>query len=485
MRSDFCVVGGGLAGGIIASTLAADGRDITLIEQASAPAPLIPDDEIWIGGQPQTSFTRGEGPGGSSNFWHGALVSLDRPDVEEHERGWWAGKSRITYDTLTPYYARALRTLAGDALTIDDLQDQDIRARSFELRDSKFAFKPHYLPARPLSTKCLIEEAVDRHDLKLLTQKVEAIEIDDNGRALAVITRSDIGSYRRVEAAHFVLCAGGIGSAKILLRSANRSNALQALPIGRNMIDHPSGFVFKAKLRVASQLAELFGGAVEKQQHWRRRLGFRLKPENLALTGGRNHALYLRPAFGMRDPADYYDLKTKLVRRRGAKARLFDTLQLLKYPDLMLEAAASHYVVHPPVQYVSGFVVAEQMPEDHNQIVLNSDGRFAIHWNVSSDATRSIAGFLEMFFDEHADKFSGYRMSSGPLDSGGHHSGTCRMAAEPTQGVVDENFRVFGTSNIFVADGSIIPFSGHANTGLTIAALAHRCCDILRQCSLR
>lgn len=483
MRSDFCVVGGGLAGGIIASTLAADGRDVTLIEQASEPAPLIPDDETWIGTQPQTSFTRGEGPGGSSNFWHGALVSLDRVDLDEHGRGNWAGTSRITYDALTPYYARALRTLAGDALTIADLQDQDIRADSFEAGDSKFTFKPHYLPTRPLSTKSLIDEAVSRHGLKLLTQKVDAIDVDDDGHAIAVISGSDVYNCRRVEAAHFVLCAGGIGSAKILLKSASRSKSLQTLPIGLNMIDHPSGFAFKAKLRVASQLSELFGRAVQDQPHWRRRLGFRLKPEHLALTGGRNHALYLRPAFGMRDPADYYDLKTKLVRYRGTKIGLFDTLQLLKYPDLVLESAASHFAVHPPVQYVSGFVVAEQLPEDHNQIILNSDGRFAIHWNVPSDAAKSVSVFLKMFLDEHADKFSGYHMSSGPLDSGGHHSGTCRMAAEPAQGVVDENFRVFGTSNLYVADGSVIPFSGHANTGLTIAALAHRCCDILRDSS--
>lgn len=480
MGGDFCVVGGGLAGGIIASSLSANGRDVTLIEQACDPAPLLPDDETWIGAHPQTSFTRGEGPGGSSNFWHGALVSLDRSDWDGHDRGKWLAKSQISYDTLTSYYKRALRTFSGDALTISDLQNPRIITEAFGPGGGKFFFKPHYLPSRPLSTRTLIDEAVDRHGLKLLTQKVEAIEVDNNGRALAVLTRSGLGDCRRIEAANFVLCAGGLGSPKILLKSANRSNALMALPIGRNMIDHPSGFAFKAKLRNSRQLAELFGGAVPNQQHWRRRLGFRLKQEYLGFTGGRNHALYLRPAFGMRDPADYYDLKTKLVRYQGTKVGLFDKLQLLRYPDLILESAASRFAVHPPVQYVSGFVVAEQLPEDQNHIVLNSNGCFAIHWNVSADAARSIDVFLKMFLDEHADKFSGYRLSSGPLDSGAHHSGTCRMAQDPSHGVVDENFRVFGMSNLYVADGSVIPYSGHANTGLTIAALAHRCCDILR-----
>jgi choline dehydrogenase-like flavoprotein len=36
---------------------------------------------------------------------------------------------------------------------------------------------------------------------------------------------------------------------------------------------------------------------------------------------------------------------------------------------------------------------------------------------------------------------------------------------------------VFGTENLFVADGSVLAYAGHANTGLTIAALALKCCD--------
>ena len=47
----------------------------------------------------------------------------------------------------------------------------------------------------------------------------------------------------------------------------------------------------------------------------------------------------------------------------------------------------------------------------------------------------------------------------------------------PADGVVDADLRVFGTENLFVADGSVLAYAGHANTGLTIAALALKCCD--------
>jgi len=46
-----------------------------------------------------------------------------------------------------------------------------------------------------------------------------------------------------------------------------------------------------------------------------------------------------------------------------------------------------------------------------------------------------------------------------------------------TEGVVDDDLRVFGTDNLSVADGFALAYSGHANTSLTIAALALKCCD--------
>jgi choline dehydrogenase-like flavoprotein len=57
---------------------------------------------------------------------------------------------------------------------------------------------------------------------------------------------------------------------------------------------------------------------------------------------------------------------------------------------------------------------------------------------------------------------------------GGHHIGTARMAASPRDGVVDENCRVFGMENLFVAGSAVFPTSGQANPTLTIVALALR-----------
>jgi choline dehydrogenase-like flavoprotein len=60
---------------------------------------------------------------------------------------------------------------------------------------------------------------------------------------------------------------------------------------------------------------------------------------------------------------------------------------------------------------------------------------------------------------------------------GDHHMGTTRMHIDPKQGVVDENCRVHGVSNLFVAGSSVFPTGGYANPTLTIVALAIRLAD--------
>ena len=55
-----------------------------------------------------------------------------------------------------------------------------------------------------------------------------------------------------------------------------------------------------------------------------------------------------------------------------------------------------------------------------------------------------------------------------------HYAGTCRMAAHPAEGVVDANLRAFDHPNLYLCDGSVIPEISEKNLTLTIMALADR-----------
>ena len=55
-----------------------------------------------------------------------------------------------------------------------------------------------------------------------------------------------------------------------------------------------------------------------------------------------------------------------------------------------------------------------------------------------------------------------------------HHVGTTRMSSRSHDGVVDEQCKVHGVANLFIAGSGVFPTSGHANPTLTIVALAVR-----------
>jgi len=125
-------------------------------------------------------------------------------------------------------------------------------------------------------------------------------------------------------------------------------------------------------------------------------------------------------------------------------------------------------------------VFAKQLPDENGRMCQLDNGAFSIKWSVSDKDCRSLQKFLAIFFRHYSEPFERFKIfpdMSTSLDSAGHHSGACRMAMNASEGVVDADMRVFGTDNLFVVDGSTLAYSGHANTGLTIAALALKCCD--------
>jgi cholesterol oxidase len=62
-----------------------------------------------------------------------------------------------------------------------------------------------------------------------------------------------------------------------------------------------------------------------------------------------------------------------------------------------------------------------------------------------------------------------------------HPLSTCRMAADISQGVVDENCQVFNYPNLYVVDGSVIPTAVGISPALTIAAIAEKVSEYIKE----
>ena len=63
------------------------------------------------------------------------------------------------------------------------------------------------------------------------------------------------------------------------------------------------------------------------------------------------------------------------------------------------------------------------------------------------------------------------------IDRYAHLVGGCRMGTAPENSVIDGDHRVWNVSNLYIADGSVMPTQGAANPALTIMALAARLAD--------
>jgi choline dehydrogenase-like flavoprotein len=60
-----------------------------------------------------------------------------------------------------------------------------------------------------------------------------------------------------------------------------------------------------------------------------------------------------------------------------------------------------------------------------------------------------------------------------------HPLGTCRMGSNPKNSVIDPNFRVWDTSNLYIVDGSVFPSSTGYNPQLTIMSMGLMAGDMI------
>jgi choline dehydrogenase-like flavoprotein len=139
----------------------------------------------------------------------------------------------------------------------------------------------------------------------------------------------------------------------------------------------------------------------------------------------------------------------------------------------------------------------EQAPNPSSRVVLSQErdplglNRIALNWQTTDLDRRTAllgrtllgqafarAGLGQMSLRTGEDESD---WPPKPLQGlRGHHMGTTRMHGDPRKGVVDEQCRVHGIGNLYVAGSSVFPTAGAGTPTITIIALAIRLADHLR-----
>ncbi|MCW1384879.1 GMC family oxidoreductase [Novosphingobium sp. KCTC 2891] len=285
--------------------------------------------------------------------------------------------------------------------------------------------------------------------------RVREITTDSAGLATGAIWIDRSGEEHHQRARVVILCANGIGTARLLLlsKSARFPDGLANSSglVGRNFMPHP----ISVAVGVFDEQLESWIGpggiAIYSMQFYEtdRLRGFVRGAKWSLSTGG--GPLSIHPGLG----------RASLERGWGA---------------------AAHQKMRRLGHSLSWAICGETLPDPENRITLHDelsdcDGvpSVKVHFRVGEN-DRALR-------DWHIERARESLVAAGAVEtlsipvlpnSGGHMLGTARMGNDPATSVTDRWGRTHDVPNLYIFDGSLFVTSGGVNPTATICALAAR-----------
>jgi hypothetical protein len=445
----------------------ADSHDVTIIERgAGSGAPEFPVVDIGRPAGMEPHF--GTGLGGSTQLWHNGLIEIDDDTFSAH----WP----IPKQALDGYYDEAFLLLSRVPIgkvrnAIDDLRR---RYRALGLPDAMLPGL--YYPRWPMN---LWDTFGLERRVHVVPGEVTGFSTGDDGAITGLVVSAD-GEQQEVGGDVFVFAAGGLGSPVLLQKLAARLDLPALRHAGCYYEDHPMGFV--GEVDVTVPLYRLWNFRV-------RGTDGNLRLPLVVVEGGMQVSFQIRPA------APYY----RDSRRQRVGSVLNELRQnpwnptgyfkLFSHVDDILDILSFKFGIHLPTRHYTLLMMAQMPAAEGRSIWSGPDpagGREVgiRRWELTAQYRADLQAAISKVLERLAPVVKKSRVFPDWFDAiktGAHHSGTARMSASADTGVCDADCRVHGVPNLYVCDGSVIPASGIANTGLTIAALALRLADHLQQ----
>jgi choline dehydrogenase-like flavoprotein len=541
IRTDVCVIGAGPAGLTFARECIGAPFEVLVLESGLyEPDAAAQDLAVGHTNSPYyepdaMAAARRRQFGGTANDWvHVAWPGTTRSyartmtgeEIDFQAKPWqpdsgWA----IGLAELCDHYDRAHRAWAGSPVndTVERWSGPDTAPLSLGRLRTRMA---QFAPADAFTLRARDELSAAANVSVAVGSTVIRLDSRGDGRTIrrAEVVRSD-GSTLSVTAEIFVLAGGGVENSQVLLGSeatrpggpGNRHDN-----VGRYITDHPEfrlGAIVPSSPALLDRLGlydlhyvgdEMVNGVITFDQD--------LKQEERLLNMG---AVLIPKRPGFNSPAERALRSLKpLLRGKHVPQPLAAARTVLARPG---EAAAvvrtkGHWHAHDwqdsPDAYswfrggwsrpgldrsqfsvLEVHVAVEQSPERDNQLTLGNrtdalgrrrlDLRLAWSEADQQNLLRGMRRFAGEIAQSGIGKFDPWLQFSGPLRpniGGVHHPmGGTRMHTDPEQGVVDENCRVHGITNLYVAGSSVFPTSlGYVNPTLTVAALSTRLADHVR-----
>lgn len=466
ITGDVCIIGGGPSGLSLASALIPSGQSIVVLESGTWTSeravqrlnngPTVGWTYSGLG------ITRHRRIGGTAHHWNSwfegrpwaRYAPLDPVDFERP--GWPFG-----FGTLEPWYreAQALCRLGPfryDAESWSTPGLPAIRAPMRALTSRVYQYGPAEVFTAELPRRLLAAPNVILcHSGTVCKLHAEP----GRGRLAGVEVRTLGGKTLRVAAGSFVLAAGAVENARLLLIGGGGGGGFgdHSSWVGRCFMEHPRDR--SIRLRPASgeptslefyEMHRSFDGAV---------LSGRLALDSDALRRESlpNASATLLPASSW-----------------GPLPRGFERLGLT--PRRRLRAGRDVQIL----------LNLEHLPHPANRIVLGREvdqlglPRAELRWAWRPEEQEALER-LRTLVARDLETLGPVQVAreNPPDPNAHHHAGTTRMHRDAAHGVVDPDGRVHDMDNLFVTGSSVLPSAGFVNPVLTIVALALRLADHL------
>jgi len=509
-RYDICIVGAGAAGISLALQFEATGLRVCLLEAGGSAyesrTQRLFEGEVVAGRYPALRDSRLGAFGGSTNVWAGWCRPLEPLDFEP--RDWCsAGGWPFGFDELRPYYARAHDMCGLAAFEYDPEHWAGVLGPHQLLAgNATFTNQIFHVQAQNFGRRYHPEIERSKNIDLVLHAPVTGIRLE-RGTCTAVRIRTLEGYEFAIGADYFVLAAGGVENARLLLLSAESPAGAPGNAhglVGRYFADHayidPGFLVLRERAslgfyRPTPVTGSRGASSVRAVLSLRREVS-----ERDRLMHG---AFFFHPryeshrVFASDEVRAFLQLWNKF-KERGVPGGVWPyARRAARAPHRLALAMARKLAVGDgPAHRWRLRAMFETAFRYDNRVTLSDDcdrlgrRRARLEWQLSEtdvdnmrcmtrlfdQAVREAGvGHLDLAFP---DEPSAWRRAT---EGGMHHMGTTRMHVAPQHGVVDESSRVHGTTNLFVAGSSVFPSGGYANPTLTIVALALRLGDHLRR----
>ena len=499
LEANVAVIGSGMGGGTLARALGERGIDTLVVERgsrlpreednwspsrvfldhvyrngepwldASTGGEFAPGVHYWVGGNTKVygasmprfrerDFFEFEHPEGVSPAWPFTYAQLEPyygiaerwygvhgTPGEDPTEPWRSGDYPYPALPHEPYVADVLARLRGaGARPYSMAMAVDHRAGGRCIRCRTCDGFPCRVHAKGDAEICGIDPALETGNVRLtVSTRVERLRTDPSGKRVVAAEAKRDGEAVTIRARTFVVSAGAVNSAALLLRSAS--------------VRHPHGLANSSGLVGRRYMVHncTFMVAIDPR---------RTNPTSFQKTAGIND-WYLDSDLGR--PLGNVQLLGKLQApmAKGARPRV---------PTRVLDAATR--------RSIDWYLESEDLPDPENRVTLDGDGRIRIHWRPTNMGAHR--GLIER--TRELLKRAGFPIvlhETMGIATNSHMCGTAVAGDDPRISVVDGYCRTHDVENLLVVDSSFFPSSAALNPALTIAAQAIRVAhegDVLR-----